>query len=755
MEKGVLSGTSLAQRLFITLVIVLLFSPTAWAGQWAKTYGGTGDDLAYSIQQTINGGYVAAGSTNSFGTGNYDSWVLKLDVNGGIVWQKTYGGTGDDYVNFIRQNANGGYIMAGKTGSFGAGGYDVWLLRLYSDGAIRWQKSYGGAADEFASSIRQTSDGAYIMAGSTNSFGAGGYDAWLLRLYADGTIRWQKTYGSTGDDYGSSIQQTLDGGYIMAGSTNSPGAQGHDMWVLKLDVNGGIVWQKTYGGAGDDYADSVQQTMKTMGVPDGYIVAGKSYSFGAGGADPWVVKLDLNGNILWQKTYGGNGDDYANSIQQTSDGGYIMSGGTASFVTGGTELSDAFLLKLDTMGTVEWQRAYSEGYKDSVSLMEQTSDSYIAVGNTESLATGVHDFLVLRLHRNGDIAGCQGLKTTNTIVKNTAALVGTTKVKGMDSGVSPITTAADEVKTSSTGQLMCNAELTLYSPKGGEVISAGAVHSVEWGYGIGAVKFDLMYSTDGGTTWMDVADSVTGTNYDWHVPMLTETEDGCLARVIGYDSHDIEVGDVISHSTFTVDVLDIIQPKGGETLKSGTVYTMTWNIGTLNPVARENVYYTDDSGNSWTLITSRLGEFLSYHWEVPWVTNKKINCKIKVELFDPNGLMVGTDTSDGFFTIQPSYVPPVTVISPNGGETLTSGEKYDITWETNSLLAAAKAVLSYSADGGTTWSRITAVHGGPGVYAWTVPALGSEKCKLKVVLKDASETVMGRDTSDDYFTIVQ
>jgi predicted secreted protein len=184
---------------------------------------------------------------------------LKLSSNGEIEWQKTYGGSWDDVRSF-QQTIDGGYIVAGWTGSFGAGGDDIWILKLSSTGDIEWQKTYGGSEYDRALSVQQTSDGGYIIAGKTDSFGAEGGDTWVLKLSSAGEIEWQKTFGGSSDDYASSIQETSDGGYIIAGKTDSFGAGGDDTWVLKLSSAGEIEWQKTYGGSSDDYASSIQET---------------------------------------------------------------------------------------------------------------------------------------------------------------------------------------------------------------------------------------------------------------------------------------------------------------------------------------------------------------------------------------------------------------------------------------------------------------------------------------------------------------
>jgi hypothetical protein len=254
---------------------------------------------------------------------------------------KTYGGTGWDEASSVQQTSDGGYILAGYTSSFGAGGDDIFLIKTDANGNVQWAKTYGGTGWDEASSVQQTSDGGYILAGYTSSFGAGGDDIFLIKTDANGNLQWAKTYGGTSEDWAHSVQQTSDGGYIVAGTTWSFGAGYYDIFLIKTDANGNIIWAKTYGGTSLDEAYSVQQTSD-----GGYIVAGRTWSFGVGG-DIFLIKTDANGNIQWAKTYGGIYGDNAYSVQQTSDGGYIVAGGTGSFGAGG-----AFLVKTDANGNI-------------------------------------------------------------------------------------------------------------------------------------------------------------------------------------------------------------------------------------------------------------------------------------------------------------------------------------------------------------------------------------------------------------------
>jgi len=316
---------------------------------WQRTYGGAADcDLLYGgIQETGDGGYVVVGFTGSFGTGNNDSWILKLTSSGDIEWQRTYGGSDShNYPYSFQITSDGGYIVAGGTYSISAEVPDGWVLKLTSYGDIEWQNTYGGGSYDRATSIQQTEDGGYIVAGETKSFGAGGADLWILKLTSSGDIEWQRTYGGSGGDDGSSIQETGDGGYIVTVETESFGAGDRDLWILKLTSSGDIEWQRAYGGSLDDYGNYIQET-----GDGGYIVAGGTNSFGAGDGDGWILKLTSSGDIEWQRTYGGSEGDGAASIQETGGGGYIVSGSTKSFGALRTE-SDLWMLKLSPDGDI-------------------------------------------------------------------------------------------------------------------------------------------------------------------------------------------------------------------------------------------------------------------------------------------------------------------------------------------------------------------------------------------------------------------
>jgi hypothetical protein len=196
--------------------------------------------MARAVQQTTDGGYIVAGGTSSIGAGNSDVYLIKTDANGNTLWTKTFGGTGDEYAYAVQQTTDGGYIVAGDTNSFGAGNRDWYLIKTDANGNTLWTKTFGGTAVDYATAVQQTMDGGYIVAGITNSFGAGNADAYLIKADTNGNTLWTKTFGGTDYDTAYAVRQTADGGYIVAGGTVSFGAGTGDMYLIKTDASGNV-----------------------------------------------------------------------------------------------------------------------------------------------------------------------------------------------------------------------------------------------------------------------------------------------------------------------------------------------------------------------------------------------------------------------------------------------------------------------------------------------------------------------------------
>ncbi len=417
-----------------------------------KLLGGTAQEQYPFIQKTADGGYILSGRSSSSASGDVaavnhglgDYWIVKLDANGVIVWDKLFGGSNDEAAFSIQQTTDGGYIVTGTSLSSANGNVsgtnhglqDYWILKLDANGNITWNKLLGGNSSELSYSIQQTTDGGYIVAGYSLSSANGdvtgtnhGFlDDWIIKLDAAGNIVWNKLLGGDNDEEALSIQQTTDGGYIIAGYSLSSAngdvtATNHglnDYWIVKLNAAGAITWNKLLGGTGNEYATSIQQT-----ADGGYIVAGYSTSSANGNVtgvnhglkDYWIVKLDAAGNISWNKLLGGSGDDIAYNIQQTTDGGYIVAGSSKSSANGdvtGTNrgLNDYWIVKLDAAGNISWNKLIGGSNDDiAYSIQQCAGGGYIIAGYSGSSSTGdvtgtnhgATDYWVVRLDAAGNI----------------------------------------------------------------------------------------------------------------------------------------------------------------------------------------------------------------------------------------------------------------------------------------------------------------------------------------------------------------
>ena len=413
---------------------------------WTRWYGGASDDEAYSVEQTADGGFIIVGCTESFGADGKDVWLIKTDAQGDTLWAKAYGGTGDDEARSVEQTSDGGYILTGSTGSFGAGAADFWLLKTDAQGDTLWTKTYGGGSNEWSFDVDQTADGGYIIVGTMQSFAIAYDDVWLIKTDSFGDSLWTKNWDiNINDDRGAEVQQTHDGGFIIVGHTYYTGSGNVlDFTLFKTDSLGNTLWTGTYGERKEQRGASVRQTsdsgyvltgytadqyntnpdvyvVKTDSVGDttwtrtyggsdweegylvrqtndgGYFLVGKTNSFGAGGFDVWVLETDANGDTLWTKTYGGTGDDVGYSGQQTADGGYIIAGYTASSGAGG---KDVYLIRLaydvpHVLSTSPTQNELNVSVNSNVSVTfdidmdETTINSSSFVVNARS--TGLHD----------------------------------------------------------------------------------------------------------------------------------------------------------------------------------------------------------------------------------------------------------------------------------------------------------------------------------------------------------------------------
>lgn len=311
---------------------------------WTWTFGDSDFDYIYSVTEAADSGIVAVGYTFNFNSANKDIYLIKTNASGTLLWSKTIGWPGDDEGHSVRQTFDGGFIICGEAILNGRG---ACLIKTDSNGDVIWSKKYDEVNfpgyDEYGFSAEQTTDSGFIMLGSAeNSFCVGGSDIYLTKTDSSGNIQWNKLFGGTDHEFGYSVKQTTDGGFILTGTTLSYGAGNEDAYLIKTDANGDTLWCKTYGGVLRDYCYSVSQT-----TDGGYILTGYSENFGAGGNDYYLIKLNGNGTLQWSKTFGANSDERAYDVIQTVDGGYAVAGSTDGL---GLEATSFYIIKTDING---------------------------------------------------------------------------------------------------------------------------------------------------------------------------------------------------------------------------------------------------------------------------------------------------------------------------------------------------------------------------------------------------------------------
>lgn len=322
--------------------------------QWHQTFGGSRDDWGYTVQQTADSGYILVGSTESSGAGEADVWLLKTDPHGVLQWQRTFGGAEPDYGYFVEETP-GGYILVGETSSTGTGGRDLYLVKTDREGGLLWARTFGDSSDDLGYALCQTLDGGYAITGFTDHQNIGQQDLWILKTDGVGSQQWERIYDTSFGAVGRSILQTTDGGIVTAGFLML-GSANYDFWLVKTDSMGHDLWDRTFGGVGDERAAALHAT-----GDGGFILAGLTSSVGAGLNDAWLIKTDAEGFMVWERSFGGASWDTGRSVQQTADGGYILAGTTQSYSPGDP---DAWLVKTGPDGVAEWSRIFDGTARD-------------------------------------------------------------------------------------------------------------------------------------------------------------------------------------------------------------------------------------------------------------------------------------------------------------------------------------------------------------------------------------------------------
>ncbi len=379
--------------------------------EWNRTYGGSSDDVGTYGQQTKDGGYIITGYTSSYGADapfswlikvqhRGDLWLIKTDAEGQKEWDRTYGGLGKDLGFFVQQTKDEGYIIVGGKKSFWIiGSYDLWIIKTDAKGNVLWDRTFGGSGEDLGFSVQQTNDDGYIIAGYT-SF-TNGKKAWIIKIDSQGNKQLDMATGRA-DSEAASIGLTKDGGYIITGYTPSSGSGKEDVWLIKTNSKLHWDWLKTFGGPNRDLGLSVQET-----EDGGYIIAGLTESFGAGKGDVWLIKTDPKGDLEWDRTFGGSNFDSGASVQQTRDGGYIVTGyntttidnvGSYSRLFNSDNIGRVWLIKTDSEGIELWNETFGGTRNDWGNSVQETRDGgYIITGVTESYGAGKEDVWLIKV----------------------------------------------------------------------------------------------------------------------------------------------------------------------------------------------------------------------------------------------------------------------------------------------------------------------------------------------------------------------
>jgi hypothetical protein len=438
-------------------------SAASGPSSWAKTYNRSEDDIVSKVSSTPDGGSIVVAHSLApryrfwvfklDSSGNVEWEKYYGDVNR------------DHNVHAVRATDDGGYVVAGlRFRGAGGGQVDIWVLRLDGLGDIVWQKTYSAsdgsqAYDETdAYSIYPTCDHGFVVAGfSRRDQFRPGIEPVILKLDADGNVDWAKTYRFGGSGVTNSgafdVVQTDNGGYAVAGFTDAEGAGEQDFWVLRLDPSGGIEWQKAYGGPRPEWARSILPTQD-----QGYLVAGYTNSFGAGSSDVWVLRLDTAGTVLWQKTYGGPGQETGLSLSATADGRYIHAGITFSF---GSNRGDAWVFKFDDNGSIQWQKRYGGPlYSGAVSVHSATDGNYVVAAETFSFREDRRRSVwILKLDSEGQIGlNCSAIRDTWAQSMDSPGLETATDATTVDLPIVSNSTFSPGVDSSATVNSQCTAE---------------------------------------------------------------------------------------------------------------------------------------------------------------------------------------------------------------------------------------------------------------------------------------------------------
>lgn len=394
---------------FPTLLFSLFAYSQAPIQTFEKTYGGSNLDEGHFFSVTSDGGYIITGLSESFGDSLGNTYLIKTNSNGEEQWHTISGGDELDGGNSVFQTADGGYFITNHTESYGAGDCDSYIFKTDENGNMVWSNTYGDIYDDAGYEGIQTIDGGYAVTGLTVTDDDMQGNTFLAKYTAAGETEWVKTFGDSGIDLSERMLQTPDGGFLLAGMTTFPSNGPEDIAVIKTDAAGNLQWSKHFGGDGYEEAYGLAAT-----ADGGYVISGFSTSFSTNNDDAYLVKINSDGNLAWSRAYGGTRQDRAYAVAQANDGGFILTGTTASF---GDTLSDLLMLKTDVFGNQLWMKSFGGTKKDEGRWVITCADGgYAAIGTTESSGNGNADFYFVKTDDAGNVSATADPAAANSSI---------------------------------------------------------------------------------------------------------------------------------------------------------------------------------------------------------------------------------------------------------------------------------------------------------------------------------------------------
>ncbi len=530
---------------------------------WQSHYGND-SDLGMAVTTSRDGGFVVAGISTANSSNGYNGCLVKFDENGNVAWDMFYGGDSSDYIYDVQQASNGDFLLCGFSNSFGTQGFDVWVVRIDSAGNELWMQTYGGDGDDRGYSIHENFDGGLIIQGITHSLNNGSSDYWLLRTDQYGNLVWDQTYGGDNEEICHSSIITSDGGYLLAGSSNSWSENGDsDLYLVKTDAGGDVDWVNTYGD------EQSQQYFRVTETSSGdYIVASWVYNDWDQQYDCWVIKVDANGNEIWSNQYGGPANDRSFGIIEDIDGNYVI---------GGYSLSrdlieyDAWLFKIDPYGGHIWEKYYGgSGYDAARDICLAENGDYIMGGFTNSIGDGSWDFYLLRAP--GDI----------TVDDNIYVATNGNDYTGDGSYDNPFATIQQAIDVSGHGDRIQVRLGTYYE-------------------NINYLGKNIIISSDYYTTGDKsiIEQTILNGNQNGSVVTITSGEQYAVLRGLTVMSGNTDYGGGLNIQNSTVELRDLIVRDNHVSNYGGGIYMNSVNAQITNVVLFDNS--ADYGGGFWVL----------------------------------------------------------------------------------------------------------------------------------------------------------